>query len=215
MPNRFLPDIQYAAILHIGGPPGRFALLTEHDDPPTPEELQEVLTYLSGFFSVPFKVYGNIIASKLEDDWEDTGFTGTPPGPLVFTNPSFNGSGLPVVVNVAESSGFLGNDIVLGTMSPGASDVAVSITLDSPRTNVKVTINNFGTTAGEQLRNISPAFTSISGDGLAIPGNTGVDPTVADGSVILTWEFPAVSVINFKWQDAGSGASSLGKIEFT
>lgn len=209
----YLSEIMFAVTLCPT--PARISLAVEHGTPATPTEIQDVLNFLTAHYGVTFKEFGNLIASELSDDWSNSSYTGTPPGALVFTNSSFNGSGLPVTLSVPQSNGFMGNDAMIGSQanSPGPDDLACSLDLGAPRENVRVTFNFFGTAAGEQLRNISPAFDTMSGDGTAVLGNTGVDPTIVDGSITLTWN--NAQIINFNWQDTGSGASSVGLIEFS
>lgn len=149
----------------------------------------------------------------LQDDWAGaTSAVGG--GGRVWTNSNFAGSGITVTETVVPDTGaaLLANGVRNTAVSPATQNTVIN--LGAPRTNVTVRMDFFGSAQGERLRNITPSFTAVSGNGTAVLGNTGVDGgPAADGTVFLTFPGP-VQNISWDYSPTGGGLSGQSFISF-
>lgn len=136
--------------------------------------------------------------------------TGAAPGPFTFTQ-----GPVTEVIGRGTGTGITFQDIQVGRggADPGPNSFANTIDLGAMRDEVQVEFIAFGTSQGEALSAISPPFDTITGQGTATPGNTGVTPTAADGTIVLGWNGP-VQNIAYTWSDTGSGASAQRTISW-
>lgn len=140
-------------------------------------------------------------AQPLTDDW--TGATSQViPGGRIWTNSDFAGEGATVTQTVSPASNLQAGSVFYNVV--GASTRSVTIDLGAPRTNVIIQFDAFGATGGETLRNISPAFTSLTGNGVASLSNTRIDGGPAgDGSLFVRFDGP-VQTITYDVVTAGA-----------
>ncbi|GGZ23321.1 hypothetical protein GCM10010387_15560 [Streptomyces inusitatus] len=152
--------------------------------------------------------------ARLSDNWAGSTST-TPPGSRVWTNPNFAGVGITVTETVTPDTGaaLTANGVRNTATSPATQHT--SINLGALRSNVVVRLEFFGAASGERLRNISPAFDTLTGNGTAVLGNTGVDGgPAADGIIDLTFIGP-VQTIAWDYAPTGAGLSVQSNITFT
>lgn len=150
----------------------------------------------------------------LSDNWAGSTST-TPPGQRVWTNPDFAGQGIAVTQTVAPDTGaaLVANGVTNTAIAPATEHTTIN--LGALREDVTVRLEFFGAASGEQLRNISPAFDTVTGNGTAVLTNTGVDGGPgADGVIDLTFAGP-VQTISWDYSPTGSGLSSQTTITFT
>ena len=154
-----------------------------------------------------------VAPARLSDDW-----TGAPSavggGGRTWTNSAFAGAGITVTEATVPDGGatLLANGVRNTAVNPATQ--AVTLDLGAPRTNVVLRWDFFGTGQGERLRSISPAPTSISGNGTLVLGNTGVDGGPAgDGTMFLTFPGP-VQTITWSYAPTGAGLSGQSAIAF-
>lgn len=152
-----------------------------------------------------------VAVQTLSDDW--TGATSVlGGGSRVWTNANFGGVGLTVTETVTPDTGAALLFAGVQNMASGPATEHTVIDLGAPRTNVTVRIEAFGTGAGERLRNITPAFSSISGNGVAVLANTGADGGPgADATVFLTFAGPVQTIA---WDYAPTGVGALSSQTF-
>lgn len=154
-----------------------------------------------------------IAVQTLQDDW--TGATSVlGGGSRVWTNPNFANQGITVTETVTPDTGaaLLGAGVRNTATSPATQHTAID--LGAPRTNVTVRLDFFGSVQGERLRNVTPAFGAVSGNGTAVLANTGVDGGPAgDGTIFLTFPGP-VQNISWDYAPTGSGLSGQTFISF-
>lgn len=154
-----------------------------------------------------------VAVQTLQDDW--TGATSVVGGgSRVWTNPNFAGAGITVTETVTPDTGaaLLGAGVRNTATSPASQHTAID--LGAPRTNVTVRMDFFGSVQGERLRNVTPAFAAVSGNGTAVLANTGVDGGPAgDGTIFLTFPGP-VQNISWDYAPTGGGLSGQSFISF-
>lgn len=149
-----------------------------------------------------------VAVQTLQDDWAGTTSVAGG-GSRVWTNSNFAGQGITVTETVTPDTGaaLLGAGVRNTATSPATQHTAID--LGAPRTNVTVRVDFFGNNQGERLRNVSPAFAAVSGNGTAVLANTGVDGGPAgDGTIFLTFPGP---VQNISWDYAPTGAGLSGQ----
>lgn len=154
-----------------------------------------------------------VAVQTLQDDW--TGSTSVVGGgSRVWTNSNFAGQGITVTETVTPDTGaaLLGAGVRNTAINPATQHTAID--LGAPRTNVTVRMDFFGSAQGERLRNISPAFGAVSGNGSAVLANTGVDGGPAgDGTIFLNFPGP-VQNISWDYAPTGGGLSGQSFISF-
>lgn len=154
-----------------------------------------------------------VAVQTLQDDW--TGTTSVAGGgSRVWTNSNFAGAGITVTETVTPdtTAALLANGVRNTAISPASQHTAID--LGAPRTNVTVRLDFFGSGQGERLRNISPAYAGVSGNGTAVLANTGVDGgPAADGTIFLLFAGP-VQNISWDYAPTGGGLSGQSFISF-
>lgn len=154
-----------------------------------------------------------VAVQTLQDDW--TGATSVlGGGSRVWTNSNFANAGLTVTETVTPDTGatLFGGGVRNTATSPASQHTVID--LGAPRTNVTVRLDFFGNNQGERLRNITPAFDAVSGNGAAVLANTGVDGGPAgDGTIFLNFTGP-VQTISWDYTPTGSGLSVQSFISF-
>ncbi|MGW1989582.1 hypothetical protein [Embleya sp. NPDC001921] len=154
-----------------------------------------------------------VAVQTLQDDW--TGATSVlGGGSRVWTNPNFAGAGITVTETVTPDTGaaLLGAGVRNTATSPASQHTAID--LGAPRSNVTVRMDFFGSVQGERLRNVSPAFAAVSGNGTAVLANTGVDGGPAgDGTIFLNFPGP-IQNISWDYAPTGGGLSGQSFISF-
>lgn len=154
-----------------------------------------------------------VAVATLQDDW--TGASSAVVGPSrVWTNSNFADQGIIVTETVTPdtSATLLFNGVRNTATSPATQHTAID--LGAPRNNVVVRMDYFGSGQGERLRNITPAFTSVSGNGTSVLANTGIDGGPAgDGTIFITFAGP-VQNIAWDYSPTGSGLSGQSFISF-
>ncbi|MCY0957737.1 hypothetical protein [Streptomyces sp. H27-H5] len=126
------------------------------------------------------------------DNW--AGATSNPvAGGDLWTNSAFAGAGITVTQEIIGTSVLIANSIE--TATPANGQTGVTIDLGAPRLNATIQLDVFGSASTERLRNISPPFDSVTGNGVAVLGNTGVDGGPAgDGTIVLTFAGPVQTI---------------------
>lgn len=134
------------------------------------------------------------------DNWQTPTVVGADGGPQTITHNNFDiQPGLTVEDVTTGSFGSAAGWINLDDGSPGVYTHTISFS--TPVTNLTIEFGNFA--SGSTITNISPAFTSFSGDGSASGGNTVLSPTDNTFATVLNFAGP-VSSISYTW-DAPSG----------
>ncbi|MEV3895306.1 hypothetical protein [Streptomyces anulatus] len=149
----------------------------------------------------------------VQDDW--TGATSVVGGgSRVWTNSNFGGQGITVTETVTPDTGaaLLGAGVRTTATSPASQHTVID--LGAPRSNVTVRLDFFGAAQGERLRNVTPAFTAVSGNGTGVLASTGVDGgPAADGTAFLLFAGP-VQNISWDYAPTAGGLSSQTFISF-
>lgn len=134
------------------------------------------------------------------DNWQTPTVVGADGGPQTITHNNFDiQPGLTVEDVTTGSFGSAAGWINLDDGSPGVYTHTISFS--TPVTNLTIEFGNFA--SGSTITNISPAFTSFTGDGSASGGNTVLSPTDNTFATVLNFAGP-VSSISYTW-DAPSG----------
>lgn len=150
----------------------------------------------------------------ITDNWAGATST-TPPGARVWTNPDFGGQGITVTETVAPDTGAAVQANGIRNTATAPATQHTTINLGAPRTDVRIQLDFFGTTSGEQLRNISPPVDSVTGNGVVVLANTGVDAGPGgDGTATLVFLGP-VQTIEWDYAPTGAGLSIQSNITFT
>lgn len=142
----------------------------------------------------------------LTDDFTGSLRSGVAPGVITQTVPNFGGSAFPLVLTKTNSAVGPVNSFAQLGLLPGTAHVTLD--LGQPLTNVTVHIFAFDTTDAEQLRNISPAFTGLTGNGTAVLANTGVDATLPQppsGPITLQFAGPVQHIAFDYLHNASAG----------
>ncbi|MFM9590714.1 hypothetical protein ACKI16_29430 [Streptomyces scabiei] len=154
-----------------------------------------------------------VAVQTLQDDW--TGATSVVGGgSRVWTNSNFANQGITVTETVTPDTGaaLLGAGVRNTAANPATQHTVID--LGAPRTNVTVRMDFFGSAQGERLRNITPAYGAVSGNGTGVLANTGVDGgPAADGTIFLNFPGP-VQTISWDYAPTGSGLSGQSFISF-
>lgn len=154
-----------------------------------------------------------VAVQTLQDDWTGTA-SAVGGGSRVWTNSNFAGQGITVTETVTPDTGaaLLGNGVRNTATNPASQHTAID--LGAPRTNVTVRMDFFGAVQGERLRNVTPAFSGVSGNGTAVLANTGVDAGPAgDGTIFMLFPGP-VQNISWDYAPTGGGLSGQSFISF-
>lgn len=144
------------------------------------------------------------------DDWAGSTTVGANGGPQTITNANFAGAGITVISTDSFGSGIIAPSRI-AMAHPAAAEV-LTLNLGAPRLNVTLLFNSFGPAGTEVIDSFSPAFTSISGDGVASVGNTQIGATLPAGAVSVHFAGP-VQTINYHARTT-TGQFALQSVEF-
>lgn len=151
---------------------------------------------------------GSVPSVPLSDDFTGSTKTGAAPGVITQTIPDYSGTGIPLVLTKTNSVAGAANTFAQLGLIAGTAHVTVD--LGQPLMNVAVRVFAFDTSTAEQLRNVTPAFTAVTGDGTAVLANTGVDPTLPNppaGTVVLQFAGP---IQNIAFDYLHTGVAGVG-----
>lgn len=144
------------------------------------------------------------------DDWAGSTTVGANGGPQTITNANFAGAGITVISTDSFGSGIIATNRI-AMAHPAATEV-LTLDLGAPRLNVTLVFNSFGPAGTEVIDSFSPAFTSITGDGVASVGNTQIGATLAAGTVSVHFAGP-VQTIDYHARTT-TGQFALQSVEF-
>lgn len=153
------------------------------------------------------------------DNWIGSTVLGANGGPQTITNPDFGPGAGPVVWTSAKSNGiFATSSILITDVGNPNGTFHQQINLGAPRLNVTLLLSSFNRPTlgvGDAYRNISPAFTSVTGQATAVLGNTGVDGlAAAPGQATLHFAGPVQFIdMDYLKTDSQSG-TVVGTVSF-